>query len=918
MSRMTGVHLGIFLLAGSILLLEVALTRVFAIMLWHHLAYMVIAVAMLGFGAAGSLLTLRGTAPRAGIPAAPLSILASSCGLSALAALALATRIPIDTLALWQEKLNLLWLALLYAVLFVPFLLGGAAIGLALSRLAAHVNRLYFFDLLGSALGGGASVWLLRGFGSAATVLLAGATAILAGAAFATAGSPRLRRAALAPGLLAAGVGAAAVGSLPGLVPEVPYAPGKEFARDLVPGESVRLFSSTAEVEVGPSAPQLAIIGGNFGAADSTATRGRLVGQDGTAPTMLFENAADLAAFPFLDDSQPGSVYVARAASGAGPPRVLVIGVGGGIDVMIALQQGASAVTAVEINGAMVEMVEEEFSDYLGGLFLPGDHPLADRISLVHGEGRAFVRRHPERWDVIQLAGVDSFTALNTGAYTLSESYLYTVEAVKDFYERLAEGGTLSFSRFIMRPPRKPRETLRLAHIAFTALRELGVADPASRIAVFQGHGWASTLVKRGRFGAAEMDALREFARRQGFWGLVFDPLHPAGGPFPPSVRFDRRAHTGLVRSVESGGLPGLEPVHVAALEAAYRDLREERDADAWARIDALVASVPGGGQELARRIRRLLVGQAERSAQEDEAFHRNRSYFATLLRGDDSEQRAFVEGYDYDLSPSRDDAPFFFNYYRYGGLLGGEGAARGWESPYHPDYPVGHLVLLASLVQITALAALLILLPLRRLARRGVATPGAGRVFLYFAALGTGFMFVEIALMQKLVLFLGHPTYAVTVVLSSLLAFAGVGSLLSARLGAPSRGALRVLLLAVPLLVVAEAAMAELVLPGLLGWPFPGRVVLVVAGLAPLGAALGMPFPLGVRLLEQRAPHLVPWAWASNAFLSVFASIFCIVLAMAVGFSVVLIVGAAVYALGFSALASFEARCPLSGPTPS
>jgi hypothetical protein len=209
---------------------------------------------------------------------------------------------------------------------------------------------------------------------------------------------------------------------------------------------------------------------------------------------------------------------------------VLVIGVGGGIDVMIALAHDAVSVTAVEINRAMIDMVADHFDVYLGGLFHRGAHPLAHRIDLVHGEGRAFVRQSPERYDVIQLSGVDSFTALNTGAYTLSESYLYTTEAIRDFYEHLADEGYINFSRFIMKPPKKPRDTLRLAHVAYVALQEMGIDDPASHIAVFQGFDWASTLIKRGRFTRAELDALEAFARLEGFLGLVFDPLEEPEG----------------------------------------------------------------------------------------------------------------------------------------------------------------------------------------------------------------------------------------------------------------------------------------------------------------------------------------------------------------------------------------------------
>ena len=141
------VYLGIFLLAGSILLLEIALTRVFAIMLWHHLAYMVVSVAMLGFGAAGSLLTAR-RERRGALPARALAGLAAGYAFATLLALRLASELRVDTLALVAEPANLAALGALYAIVFLPFLCGGGAIGLALTRLAPHVNRLYGADLL--------------------------------------------------------------------------------------------------------------------------------------------------------------------------------------------------------------------------------------------------------------------------------------------------------------------------------------------------------------------------------------------------------------------------------------------------------------------------------------------------------------------------------------------------------------------------------------------------------------------------------------------------------------------------------------------------------------------------------------------------------------------------------------------------
>jgi len=840
-----GVYLGIGLVAASVLVLQIALTRVFAIMMWHHLTYMAVSVAMLGFGAAGSWLTARGEGAEAGDDALDGSLVtwAIAFGVSVVIVFFVVTRIPIDTLALWREKLNLVWLAVIYLVVIVPFGLGGLVIGRLLTHAVRHVNALYFSDLLGSAAGGVVCVvWLAVG-GPGSAALGAAAMGLAGASALAWALDPRALRLAV-PGLVAALGLSIALGS-GALVWSIPFAPGKELARMPAGTEIVRIASAAAEVEVGPTGKKLPGIGGNFGDLDRRRIEGREVGQDGTAPTMLYRGAADVGSFAFLDDTQAATAYIARKSRGAEPPEVLVIGVGGGVDVMVALFNGARHVTAVEFNPAMIEMVTERFDDYLGGLFRPGAHAYSDRIELVNAEGRAWVRSHDDRYDVIQMSGVDSFTALSTGAYTLAESYLYTREAIQDFHAHLNEGGIINYSRFFMHHPKRPRETLRLAYIAVDALRAAGVEDPASHVLVFKGKNWASTLIRKGAFTAVEVEGLRAFAAAEGFHGIVFDPLWSPGTPLPPPTS-DRAAAPG----------PGVREAQVV---------------------------------------------------------------FGALLRGTPEEQRDFETRYEYDVSVSTDDTPFFFNYYKYSGLLpGGQPELDPAEfeahepaqllallatDPYHPDFPVGHMVLLASLAQIALFAAVAILLPLRSLDRRGLASPHRGAVFVYFAALGTGFMFMEIVLMQKMVLFLGHPTYSLSVVLTSLLGFAGLGSLAAGRIEAVEASVLRRLGTLILVVFAFEWFATSYLLPLALGAPILVRGGLTVAVIAPLGFVLGMPFPLGLRLLESRAPTLIPWAWAINGFLSVLASTLCILLAMAIGISAVIALAAVIYAVGFLAL---------------
>jgi hypothetical protein len=230
----------------------------------------------------------------------------------------------------------------------------------------------------------------------------------------------------------------------------------------------------------------------------------------------------------------------------------------------------------------------------------------------------------------------------------------------------------------------------------------------------------------------------------------------------------------------------------------------------------------------------------------------------------------------------------------------------------------VGQLVLLVSMVQIVLLAAALIFAPLRKLARDSIRAPYAWRCFCYFAALGLGFMFVEITLMQKMVVFLGHPTHALSVVLAALLGFAGLGSLASGRMRVVDRRFVTLAPLAIVLVILFDVAATRWLLPHALGWPHAWRVVLALVVLFPTGFVLGWPFPSGIRMVEAKTPGLLPWSWAINGFLSVFASLFSIALSMEIGFDAVLLSAAGIYVMGFIAIWPMAARRGESAPTPA
>ena len=887
---------GIFFLALSVILFEIALTRVFAIMMWHHFTYMVISIGLLGFGASGSLLTAQRASEKKNDPSKALAWCSFGYGASVILAFMVATRIQPDSLAIWQDKSNFLLLSLIYLVIGVPFLLGGYGIGLALTRFVKNVNTLYFSDLVGSALGAGIAALALKSYGSTASVVLAGSFGLLAAACFGM-GNRRLRLLSVASLLL--GIGLAVAFCSGAVTWRVPFAPGKEAAVVEQLGLPIeRIFSGTAEVEVAPNVTGPPAFGGDNGMVDNIDVEQRTAGQDGTAPTTMYKGASQLERFPFLDDTSAATAYVAHRAGGRKDLGVMVIGVGGGVDVMVALANGAGNVTAVELNSAMIEMVTQRHAEYLGHLFTRGSSAVADRIELVNSEGRAFLRTHDAKYDVIQMSGVDSYTALSTGAYTLSESYLYTTGAVRDFFGHLTENGIVNYSRFVENLPTQPRETLRLANIAVSALRELGVPDAESHVAVFQGQVWASTMVKRSPFQKEELAALRAFAEREGFVGLIFDPLRDRSQAFEVEPQMFAAMRETFWNAAKQGQFGyGDDPLQ------AVRDLFA---AAAMVAKGAEPASelLPAAMLPEKRELAATFLREQQRAIKAQAAYAIDtRTTFQRTLDPDAEARRAFVDAYDYQIAPSTDDAPFFFNYYKYANLFTGSRVSDPSLFRYHTDFPVGHLILLASVLQIVLLAATLIFLPLRKLGRSGVRTPGLWRYFGYFAALGVGFMFLEITLMQKLVIFLGHPTYALTVVLASLLGAAGTGSLLAGRVREVTQRHVHVLAIAIVVVILLDLAAVNLLLPLLLGLPLEARMATVVALLIPTGLLLGMPFPTGMRIIERQCPHLLPWGWAVHAFCSVFASIFCIVLSMGIGFTNVLLLSAVIYGVGLSCL---------------
>jgi hypothetical protein len=281
-----------------------------------------------------------------------------------------------------------------------------------------------------------------------------------------------------------------------------------------------------------------------------------------------------------------------------------------------------------------------------------------------------------------------------------------------------------------------------------------------------------------------------------------------------------------------------------------------------------------------------------------------------------DAEVDRFVAEYPYNITPVRDNSPFFWHFVNFRDLPLWRDSEYNLIRDYEEAY--GEQVLVLLLLMATSLGAIFMLLPLVLIRKQWFGFRYKLRSFLFFAALGTGFMLFEIPLIQKLTLYLGYPTYSLTVTLMAILIFSGIGSMLSERY--MKRTHIAVLIIAAVLLLLT-VFYSELLAPFLregVGAPLATRIAITIAIVAPVGLALGALLPMGMATFPRTSEHrdaYVAWCWAINGFFSVFGSIFATLLAMAYGFSVAMQLAAGIYLIALLCLYTVS-RSQASAPT--
>ncbi|MEK6237622.1 MAG: hypothetical protein N2C14_23185, partial [Planctomycetales bacterium] len=755
----SGFVLGSVLFATALctLLLQVLLTRVLSVVMWYHFTFAVISIGLLGI-AAGSMWFYRQHGSRKDdLAKVDFWDLA---GLS-LNGFALATALPIGLMLVLigtptMSMSGLVLLSLYFLACGAPFFASGYLTAAIFRFGSKRISSLYAADLVGASLGCLLALPALNYLGGIGSLLL---VALLA-SVIATVLSARVdsfpRKAIAGLTTLVFGVG---------------------FLFHVAQGTDLRTVKLSLREEEHEtlqvkwnSHSRLAVLDyydpdkksrypflswGLSSRYEGWLPRQYLITIDGASETPITEmKGEDVSKHEYLGWDVTSLPYHLRPK-----PKALVIGAGGGRDVLTAYYFGSEDVTGVEINRGIVEWIRGDYAEFSGNLYTKPE------IHIHIDDGRNFVRSSKEKYDTIQISMIDTFAATSAGAYTLSENNLYTAEAFDSYLNHLNDAGILSINRFFLRPP---QQTLRIVTMAREALERRGVTDAQAHILV-----------------AAQPSGL-------GDNGLVMIAMRP----------FTKDE---LATADEVCETRGFERV-------------------AWP------------GKEIDNR-------------------------FSDYLRAEDPE--TFYASYDFDVRPPQDDWPFFFNTCKPETLLGALQLRLTMNEGRVYNFDAVFILFVLLGLSVVALAAF-VFLPLL-LARRGAEEESfPGRKLTYFVMIGLGFILVEIVLVQRFNLYLGHPVYSLAVILVSVLLFSGIGSFWTSRWSDAGLGrSLLVACGAVVVLAFIHHLTWRPFLDATLGLPLATRIGLTVLSLAPFGIAMGMPYPLGMRAVSGTHPEGLPWVWA-------------------------------------------------------
>ena len=791
-------YISVALLSGASLAYEILLMRLFSIIQWHHFAYMVIALALLGYGISGTFVAIG---QQLLIPRFKASYIACLLlfGLSSVLCFIAAQSIPFNAEEILWDGRQSLYLSGIFFLLTVPFFFAASGICLVLMRFQKQVSQVYAVDLIGAGMGSLGIVLLLFLIYPQSALIVIGVSGLIA-AMIASWELQIGKKIWLVSGTIFL-VAMLSVGSRSLELANSPYKSLQQTLR--ISGTHIIAERSSPlgllSVVASDDIPLRHAPGLSLNATQEPLSQLGLF-TDGDNMTVITQAPEQREQLNYLDQITSALPYHLKK-----PKQVLILGAGGGADILQANFHHVPQIDAVELNPQVIDLISNQFKEFAGSLYQQ------DSLSLHIGEARGFLSSSGKHYDLIQLALLDAFNASASGLYALSESYLYTTEAIQLFFQKLAAEGYLVVTRWIKVPP---RDTLKLFATAIDALKAAGVKSPEKQIVLIRSWQTSTLMIKNGVFSPGELQAVQAFCEDRSF-DMAYTPTITAN----------------MVNRYNQLSQPIFYQAAIA-LSGAQRD--------------------------------------------------------------------EFLQQYKFNLEPASDDRPYFHHFFKWSTLpeilsLRSKGGIQLIES--------GYIIFIATLVVATVFSLMLILLPLaifRRKEKVVQDTVSHLRVVLYFFAIGLAFLFIEIAFIQKFILFLHHPIYAISVTVTAFLVFAGIGSHWSSGLvqNHSSQLAVKLAVFMITCLCLIYTASLGTLFTILASATVGIKILTTILLIAPLAFFMGIPFPVAISELSRHAQQFIPWAWGINGCASVISAVLSTLLAIHFGFTTVILLAVLLYIL--------------------
>ena len=774
-------YVGVFLVSGILMALQIVQSRIFSVTTWYHISFLVVSIAMFGL-TLGAVKVYKGKeADQRSHYGRGMAQATFRFALGMILGLVGQLSIPVMSENLF---LTVVALPIVTAMTLPAYYYAGVVLSLAITRAPFPAARTYGFDLLGAAAGCLFALALMETVDAPTGIMVLALMALGAARMF---GTEKTEFPQVTVLLLCFGIALNVAGAKPIIQPywvKKFHFPESQLAYDKWNSIS-RVIVQSERKDVPPY-----LWGPSRRLPDDLKTSWYELLIDGEASTPINHWSGDTGkALDYLNYDVTTVAYAIPGIKSAG-----IIGLGGGRDVLSSLHAGAKSVTALDVNNVQVSLLSrvEPFRSYanIGGR--PG-------VNLIHSEARSWFARNPDKFDLIQMSLVDTWASTGAGAFALTENGLYTVEAWKTFLNHLNPGGVMTVSRWYLADAQSEAE--RLVSLAVGALLDAGVKEPKQHIFIAKGYVIVTLVMSRDPFTAAQLDAMEKRVKDMDFDVLISPRKNVHGTEF-----------------------------------AKILDAKSREDLE-----------------ELARQSQ-------------------------------------------YDISPPTDWRPFFFNQVRVGSpalvwrlMRGGAQTAM-----------TGHAHAIANLYVIMAFSLVMVLFaiiyPLRSELKAKNSFIRAGTA--WFILIGLGFMLLEISLMQRMSVYLGHPAYGLSIVLFSLVLSTGIGSLLCDKFPLDTTKARVGWALVTAAAIGGSVFFIDGAMRAFPDAPLLVRALLCLSVTAPIGCLMGFGFPTGMEMAKSAHARSTAWFWGINGAAGVMGSSLAISINIGAGIDKAMFISALCYAL--------------------